>query len=115
MTEPRIRSGLWVQAQLRLADRDGRAFTVLRRGDADVGVILLKLLDGDGRARLLAQATGPDGGLAWRCPLGAAPMAEAEADGYIARQAKFDPDVWAVEVLDRGGTWRPDGRILDGE
>lgn len=112
MTEPRIRSGLWVQAQLRLADREGRSFMVLRKGDADAGVVILKLLGGDGRARLLAQATAPDGGLAWHWPLGADPMAEADADDYIARQARFDPDIWAVEVDDRAGNWQPEGRIL---
>lgn len=113
MTEPRLKSGLWVQAQLRLADLEGRNFMVLRRGDADAGVVVVKVRDGDGRARLFVQATDPDGGLAWQRPLGSAPAAESEVDDYIARQARFDPDIWAVEVLDRGGNWRPEGRILD--
>lgn len=113
MTEPRLKSGLWVQAQLRRADREGRALMVLRKGDADAGVVIVKVLDGDGRVRLFVQATDADGGLAWQRPLGAAPVAEPEADDYIARQVRFDPDIWAVEVLDRGGNWRPEGRILD--
>ncbi len=113
MAEARVKSGLWVQAQVRLAAGTGRIVTVLRKGDADAGTVILKLLDGDGRAQLMAQATAPDGGLAWRRPLGAAPVAEAEADAYIAREARFDPDVWAVEVIDRAGDWRPDGAVLD--
>ena len=112
MTEPRVKSGLWVRAQLRMADRAGRAFTVLRKGDEDAGTVILKLLGPDGRARLLAQANAPDGGLAWHWPLGTDALPEAEADAYIARQARFDPDIWAVEVLDRAGDYRPDGRIL---
>lgn len=113
MTEPRLKSGLWVQAQLRLADSEGRNFMVLRKGDADAGVIIVKVRDADGMVRLFVQATDADGGLAWQRPLGSAPIGEAEADNYIARQGRFDPDIWAVEVLDRGGNWRPEGRILD--
>ena len=113
MTEPRLKSGLWVRAQLRMADRVGRAFTVLRKGDEDAGTVILKLLGADGRARLLAQATAPDGGLAWHWPLGAEAMPEAEADAYIARQARFRPrHLGGGGVQDRAGDYRPDGRIL---
>ena len=29
--------------------------------------------------------------------------AEADAEAYLARQIKFDPDIWIVEVEDRAG------------
>lgn len=109
----RLKSGLWVRAQLRICDRAGRPATVLRHGDDDVGVIMLKLCGGDERVRLYAQATAPDGGLAWQRPLGPDPVPEADADAYITRSAEFDPDLWAVEILDRDGGFVLDGRILD--
>ena len=28
---------------------------------------------------------------------------EADAEAYLARQIKFDPDIWIVEVEDRAG------------
>ena len=28
---------------------------------------------------------------------------EAEANGYLARQREFDPDLWIIEVEDRAG------------
>ncbi|MFT5539687.1 MAG: hypothetical protein ACI82H_001211 [Alphaproteobacteria bacterium] len=113
MAGARLKSGLWVAAQVRLCDRVARACAVLRHGDDDAGTIILKLVGADGLARVLAQATAPDGGLAWRRPLGPAPMPEAEADAYIARTAKFDPDIWALEIMDRDGAFAVDGKILD--
>jgi hypothetical protein len=35
MAEPRLKAGLWVKMALRMADLDGRAGVVLRKGDAD--------------------------------------------------------------------------------
>ena len=113
MAAPRLKPGLWVKAQLRLCDRAGIALTVLRRGDADCGSVILKILDGDGRAGLLAQATVPSGGIAWMRPLGPKPVEEAEVDSYIARQGEFDPDIWVLEIIDRAGIYAIDGTVLD--
>jgi hypothetical protein len=109
----RLKSGLWVRAQLRICDRAGRPAAVLRHGDDDVGVIVLKLRGADDRVRLYAQTTAPDGGLAWHRPLGPEPVSEAEADAYIKRSLDFDPDLWALEILDRDGGFALDGRVID--
>jgi hypothetical protein len=31
------------------------------------------------------------------------PALEADAESYLGRQLKFDPDIWIVEVEDRDG------------
>jgi hypothetical protein len=31
------------------------------------------------------------------------PLPEADVEAYLARQLRFDPDLWIVEVEDRGG------------
>ena len=113
MAAPRLKPGLWVKAQLRLCDRAGIALAVLRRGDGDGGSVILKIIGADGRADLLAQATAPNGGIAWMRPLGPTPMDEAEADSYIARQGEFDPDIWVLEIIDRAGIYAIDGAVLD--
>lgn len=115
MAEPRIRPGIWVKAQLRLCDRAGIAFTVLRRGDADGGSVILKILGPDGDADVLTQTTGPAGGIAWMRPLGAGPVDEAQADSYIARQGDYDPDIWVLEIIDRAGAYTIDGAVMDGD
>ncbi len=109
----RLKPGLWVKAQLRICDRAGVAFTVLRRGDSDGGSIILKILGSDGRADLLVQSTAPSGAIAWMRPLGPKQLEESDADTYIARQGEFDPDIWVLEVIDRAGVYAIDGAVLD--
>jgi hypothetical protein len=113
MTAARLRVGLWIGAQIRLCARAGVPLAVLRRGDPDAGSVILKVVGPDGRAAVLSQATSADGRLAWHRPLGREPVAEGEAEDYIARQARFDPDIWALEIMDRQGIYVPDGVVME--
>jgi len=81
---------------LRLADRDGRPGVVLRKGDADAGGVLVVLHGRDGLC-VLSQMRGADGAMAWMRATGAAPVDQAAADAYVARQVRFDPDIWVLE------------------
>jgi hypothetical protein len=96
MTEPRVKSGLWVQVALRLGHADGRYGTVLRRGDADAGGILVVLRNATGLS-VLSQVRAGDGEAAWLRATGPAAVDQAAADAYVDRQVKFDPDLWVLE------------------
>ncbi|HXA25323.1 MAG TPA: DUF1491 family protein [Acetobacteraceae bacterium] len=96
MAEPRLKAGLWVKMALRMGDLDGRPGAVLRKGDADSGGVLVVLRGRDGLS-VLSQMRTADGTLAWMRGTGAAPVDQAAADAYVARQARFDPDVWVLE------------------
>jgi hypothetical protein len=96
MAEPRVKAGLWVKMALRLADLDGRPGAVLRKGDPDSGGVLVVLRGRDGFS-VLSQMRAADSALAWMRATGAAPVDQAAADAYVARQVKFDPDVWVLE------------------
>jgi hypothetical protein len=100
MTAPRLTAGFWVQAYLaRLRLADIPAF-VVARGDATAGAVIVKVNRLDGTAQAFARAYDARGLRVWT-PL--AEGAEAEVDAALARQRRFDPDLWLIEVEDRAG------------
>lgn len=94
--EARVKAGFWVSMALRLGDAAGRPGAVLRRGDADAGGILVVLRGREGLC-VLSQARAADGSAAWMRATGAAAVDDAAADAYVARQLRFDPDLWVLE------------------
>ena len=110
--EPRIKTGLRIQAAIRLCDRSAVPVAVVRRGDPDAGSILIKLSLGEGRCTVLAQARTMTGELAWMRGTGTEPVDEPTADAYLERQIKRDPDVWVIAIEDRQGRHFFDGRVL---
>jgi hypothetical protein len=97
----RLKTRFQVQAAVRLGTVQNIPVVVARRGDADAGVILLKLNRRDLGFEVLAQTRNGAGELVWQRVTGTAPVAEADADAYVARAVKRDPDVWVVEIEDR--------------
>ena len=94
--EARVKAGIWVAMAVRLADRAGRPAMVLRKGDPDSGGVLA-VLRGRAGTVVLGEVRDGEGRLAWMRGTGAAPVAEAEADAYVERRLKRDPDLWVVE------------------
>lgn len=95
-SQPRLKAGLWVKMALRVGDRDGHPGAVLRRGDPDAGSVLVVLRGRDGLC-VLSQTRTPEGALAWLRATGAVPVDDAAADAYVARQLRYDPDLWVLE------------------
>ena len=93
---------LWVQALIRRAHMSGAYATVVRRGDAKAGAVLVKAFDTRDRSvRLFAEAVNGEGERVWMEPLGEKP--ETDLDAYAERSAQRDPDLWVVEVEDNQG------------
>ncbi len=93
---PRVKSQLTVGIALRMGDIAGKPGAVLRKGDPDAGGILVVLHGKDGLS-VLSRVTDSDGGHAWLRATGATPVDQEAADAYVARQVRFDPDLWVLE------------------
>jgi hypothetical protein len=111
--EVRLKAGIWVKALIRRCDIAAIGVAVLARGDPDAGAVVLKFAGRDGTALVLTQTRRPDGELVWLRATGAAPVAEPDADAYIARQRGRDPDLWVVEIETAAPETVLDGRIID--
>jgi hypothetical protein len=103
----RLKSELWVQAFLRRNAIAGRFGAVVRRGASEAGTIYIVINHLDGTHHLFGPPPGSaideQGDRQWIAEL--SPPADSEAvNAFIARRAKFDPDIWVVEAEDRAGT-----------
>jgi hypothetical protein len=97
-----LSSDLWTSALIRRAELAGAFATVVRKGDARAGTVIVKAYDSSNRtARLFTEAFGADGDRLWIQPVTS--DLESELDAYIQRQAGYDPDIWVVEIEDREG------------
>jgi hypothetical protein len=80
-----------------------------RRGADEAGAVFIKVSRLDGTAEVYAPAPqtafeeARPADRAFIRALKMQPASEADADAYLARQIKFDPDVWVIEVEDRSG------------
>jgi hypothetical protein len=98
-----LHSDIWVAALIRRAMLGGAAATVVRKGEARSGAVLVKMFDAKSRAaRLYAQALNAKGETVWMRPVQT--DAETDIDAYVERAVRFDPDLWLVEIEDADGT-----------
>lgn len=98
---PRLTTGFWVAAYLTRLQAAAIPVFVARRGDATAGAVIVKVATLDGQARafqrrfdLMADRR------VWEV---LAEGAEAEVDAVLARARARDPDLWIIEIEDRGG------------
>ena len=112
MSEPRLKTGLWISAQIRMCDIDFIPAVISRRGDGDAGQVLIKRNLRDGTCILFARATTLEGGPAWRQATGPDPVDEPAAAEVIAREANFDPDLWVLEIDDPDGRYTLDAPVI---
>jgi hypothetical protein len=97
-----LSSDIWVYALIRRVELGGSFATVVRKGDARGGAVLVKTINRrTGEVRLWAEATGREGAPVWMRPV--ISESEADLDAYVARAARIDPDIWVVEIEDADG------------
>lgn len=112
MSEGRLPTDLWVGAHLRRLTVEGVPAYVVRRGDRTGGTVLLKLNRLEQGCEILTQTRDLDGRLGWLRAFSGQAVAEAEADAYIERSTRRDPDLWVIEIEDRQGRNPFEGKLL---
>lgn len=108
----RIKSDLWVAAQIRLCDRLTVPAVVVRKGDPDSGAILVRVEDADRNVVVWTQITNLDGERGWMRGTGPQPVSAEEAESYVKRAVDRDYDIWILDIEDRHGRYRLDGAKL---
>ena len=105
----RLKSGIWVAAYIRRCQIEGAQALLRRRGADEAGAVFIKVSRLDGTAEVFGPApqtafdeARPSDRAFVRC-MKTQPASEADAEAYLARQIKFDPDIWILEVEDRAG------------
>lgn len=97
----RLASGVWVSAYLMRLQGAGIFAHVAHRGEATAGAIAVKLATMDGQAAVFTRTLDGEGARVWAPLVEHGP--EAEADAAIARQRRYDRDLWVIEVEDPRG------------
>ena len=104
----RLKSSIWVAAYLRRCQTEGVFGAVRRRGAEEAGAVFVKLALLDGNAMLYGPApqTAYDDSrpiervFASTSPQ---PVPEQAVEDRLAKEIRFDPDVWIVEIEDKAG------------
>ncbi len=103
----RLKSEIWVKAYIRRCQVAGAPAVVVKHGDDDAGAIYIRISCLNGQAALFGPApaglSGADFDRRWVSLLGDEFVPEADVQRYLEREARFDSDLWIVEVEDRQG------------
>lgn len=103
----RLKSEFWVKAYVRRCAVAGAFAVVVRHGDDDAGAIFVRINRLDGTSLLFGPApAGLDAAAEDRHWVSVGPagvLPDADADAFLEREAKFDSDLWVIEVEDRLG------------
>jgi hypothetical protein len=106
----RLKSGIWVSAYVRRCNVEGVFAAVRRRGAEEAGAVFIKISKLDGTAALYGPA--PQSAFDGAQPAdrlfslilgGEKPAPDADVEARLAREIRFDPDLWIVEIEDREG------------
>jgi hypothetical protein len=103
----RLRSDFLISAIIRQAELAGAAAMLRRRGAAEAGAIFVKIDRLDGNAALFAPAMQSlmedSGERLWQRAHKDEWVTPLDIEERMAREIRFDSDLWLVEIEDRQG------------
>jgi hypothetical protein len=105
----RLKTALWVAAYLRRCQVEGTFAVVRRHGAEEAGAVFVRISRLDGTSDLFGPApqsmldTGPGTDRTFTASLPRQPAPDDVVEAKLAREMKFDSDLWIVEVEDPAG------------
>lgn len=104
----RLKTAIWVAAYLRRCQSAGLFGAVRRRGAEEAGAVFVKIALMNGTAMLYMpapQTVYDDSRPIDRLftPMSPEPIAEPAVEERLAKEIRFDPDIWIVETEDKEG------------
>jgi hypothetical protein len=105
----RLKTALWVAAYLRRCQVEGAFAVVRRRGAEEAGAVFVRISRLDGTSDLFGPApqsaldTSRGADRSFTPSFAEQPAPDTAVEAYLAREVKFDTDVWIVEVEEPAG------------
>jgi len=109
----RLKTSLWVEAQVRTNFAADRPTFVVAKGDAERGGVILKVNRFASGVLLYEQTLDFDGNKMWRMLGTFERESERDADALVAKKRSFDPDLWVLEIEDQSSSYELDAPISD--
>ncbi len=98
MTFDRLPAHLEVAGILRRVEASGGFGAVLRKGDAERGSLLLVIGSRGRHIAILERMLSPAGRYEWKRAALPESLGSAEIGNFLAKRARFDEDLWAIEL-----------------
>lgn len=98
MSDSRLPAKLEITGLARRIEAEGGFATILHRGDADGGALLLLISSRGRHCACLERVLGMSGPYEWRVTGPGESAKSEEVAAFLAKRVQFDPDLWAMEL-----------------
>jgi hypothetical protein len=94
----RLPTHVEVAGILRRVAADGDFATVMRKGDAERGSLLIFVSSRGRQVAVLERVLGVDGDYRWQAENAPDSLGSSQIADFLAKRARFDDDLWAIEL-----------------
>ena len=94
----RLPSALEATALMRRVQAEGGFATLIHKGDAERGAILLLVRSRDRHVACLERVLAMDGAYRWQAAGPADSASAAELAEFVEKRTRFDADMWVIEL-----------------
>ncbi len=96
--DERLPAALEASSLVRRAEVEGGFGTVVKRGDADRGALVLLIAHRGTHVACLERGLGIGGAYSWQSVGPASGAGDKEVSDWAQKRRRFDPDIWLIEL-----------------